>query len=675
MTARAIQLFAAATVILTVATAVPRAFAQPSGAPFHLLDVPYVSQSEDLCGGAAVAMVMRFWGARDVYAETFSGLVDREAGGIRGEDLLRALHSRGWQAVSFKADRALVQSHLAAGRPPIALIQDRPGRFHYVVIVGWSNGRVVVHDPARAPFRVLDEKAFTDAWAQAGDWTLVATPPSPPSAASGQPPHVAASAASGPTISTPACDPMVEEGIRRSGAGDLEGARRLLEVAAAACPESAAPWRELAGLRALKTEWREAARDARQAVAKNASDVLAWRILATALYLDGHPDEALEAWNRVGEPTVDLVTVTGLERTRYPVAAHVIGLPPQQLLTRAALATARRRLAELPAAQTTRITYQPGENGRAQVAAVVLERPKLPVSALALAAIGVRSFTDRETAGAIASPSGGGELWTAAWRWWEHRPRVALGFAAPAPFGGTWGVDVLAERQSYGNREALVEETRRRAAFHVSDWSRIGVRWEAEAAVDSWRGTSQSIAAGLTGRQELAGDRLTVEARAGLWRGGVRTWTTGLRSEWRSATRNEGDVWLVRAGIDAAGSEAPLALWAGAGTGPGRDILLRAHPLVVDGVVRDGVFGRRVTHGGLEWRRWLQPRGRLLRVAPALFVDTARASHPFSEGDTRRHLDAGAGVRIALPGAGIVRLDLAHGLRDGANAFSVGWSK
>ena len=118
-------------------------------------------QSEALCGGAAIAMVMRYFGATNVYTETFSALVDQAAGGIRGQDLLQALETRGWHAQSFRGDASLVQSQLAAARPAIALIQDRPGRFHYVVVVGWSNGRVIVHDPARAPFRLLEEKQFT----------------------------------------------------------------------------------------------------------------------------------------------------------------------------------------------------------------------------------------------------------------------------------------------------------------------------------------------------------------------------------------------------------------------------------------------------------------------------------------------------------------------------------
>jgi predicted double-glycine peptidase len=671
---RAIHLLGTVAVILAATVLVPEAHAQTPAAQVHLLDVPYLPQSEALCGGAAIAMVMRYFGATNVYAETFSSLVDQSAGGIHGQDLIDALETRGWLARSFRGDASLVQSHLAASQPAVALIQDRPGRFHYVVIVGWSGGRVIVHDPARAPFRLLDEKQFTDAWAQSGYWTLVAAPPARSAATDTvTEPHTPARRVAG-GIDAP-CGGMVDEGVRLSGTGQLDEARRLLELAAAECPASVAPWRELAGIHALKSEWRDAAGDARRALVHDPGDPLASRILATALYLDDDPDGALAAWNNVGEPVIDLVNITGLERTRYLVAARAMALHPKDELTPASLRAARRRLAELPSAQTTRLSYRPGENGRAQVDAVVLERPLFPTGVISLAAAALRMGTDRELAGAIASPSGGGELWTASWRWWAHRPRVAAGLAAPAPFGGVWRVEGSGERQTYATGAALTEETDRRVAFQASDWTQLGVRWAVTAAVDSWSTAGRSFSLGLSGEQRLLADRLTVRAGAAAWRGGVHTWTLGLGTEWRSAVRNEGNVWLVRGGADEAGDGAPLALWSGAGTGQGRDVLLRAHPLLHDGIIRDGVFGRRTVHGGTEWRRWTEPHGKPIRFAPAIFVDAARAAGVLPGGDPRAHVDAGAGLRIALPGAGIVRIDFAHGLRDGKSALSIGWTK
>ena len=537
--------------VLTAAIPVPSAPAQAPAAALHLLDVPYLPQSESLCGGAAIAMVMRYWGTANVYAETFADLVDPAAEGIRGEDLLRALRSRGWTAESFRGDPATVQAYLRARRPVVALIQDRPGRFHYVVIVGWSPGRVIAHDPARAPFRVLDEQTFDEAWKVSGYWTLAATPPvatTDDTAGRAGTLEPARTVPAGPTPRADApCSGMVDEGVRLAGAGDTAGARRILRIAADNCPDAAGPWREMAGLHALATDWRAAAVDARKALDRDPGDALAARILATALYLENDVDGALEAWNLVGEPIVDLINVTGLGRVRYAVASRMMALRPQSVLTPAALRAAGRKLAELPAAQTTRVNLRPGGSGRVQVDAVVVERPLLPSSPVALAGVGLRALTDREASIGIASPSGGGELWRVAWRWWEHRPRVSLGLDAPAPFGGVWGINVFGERQLYARKGSTFEESRRRVEFTLSDWTIAGLRWEGTVALDRMReaGTTsggERFAAAGAAQQRLAGDCAFVEARGAYWAGDVRTWTFALRSEWRSRTRNEGPV-------------------------------------------------------------------------------------------------------------------------------------
>lgn len=141
-----------------------------------VLDVPYLAQTESLCGGAAASMVMRFWGATDVYPESFAGLVDQTAAGIHGSDLVEALTARGWQATAFKGDEVTLRSHLGRGRPIVVLIEDRPGAFHYVVIVGWTTDRVILHDPARMPFRVVNKRSFLSAWAASGNWSMIVLP-------------------------------------------------------------------------------------------------------------------------------------------------------------------------------------------------------------------------------------------------------------------------------------------------------------------------------------------------------------------------------------------------------------------------------------------------------------------------------------------------------------------
>jgi len=102
-------------------------------------------------------MVERWWGRRGVYAEDFAGLVRPASGGIVTTDLALAIGARGWDTQVFRGTPELVQESLRDGVPVVALIEVDPDRYHYVVVLGWSDGHVVYHDPATAPFSALDE--------------------------------------------------------------------------------------------------------------------------------------------------------------------------------------------------------------------------------------------------------------------------------------------------------------------------------------------------------------------------------------------------------------------------------------------------------------------------------------------------------------------------------------
>lgn len=655
---------AAACLLSAAADASP----QPRPDPVRILDVPYIPQSEALCGGAAAAMVMRFWGATGVYAESFAPLVDEAAGGIRGDALLAELDRRGWEARAFRGDAALVASRLAARQPVIALILDRPGYFHFVVVVAWANGRVIYHDPARAPFRVADERRFTDAWEPSGRWTMLVLPrggtPVPPPAAAGE-------GVRSPSPASP-CDALVEAGVRASASGNREEAIATLLAAADLCPAASAPLREAAGVRALEENWPEAGRLARAAVARDPRDAHAWRILATSAYVAGDDDEALRAWNAAGEPAIDLVEIQGLDRTRHSVAAALVGLSPGDVLRRRDLAASAHRLRELPSAETARVGYRPLGGGLANVEAVVLERSKLPTSPAAVAAGLVRLATEREVAASAASLTGGGERLDVAWRWWARRPRVEGAFLTPTR-AGIWAVRAFGEEQTYGGSAEPDVEGRRGGSLALSNWTSTLTRWQAALGIDSWRGRGRTVsfAAGLD--QRLAGDRVSLRASGELHAGRFRTWTAGGAALWRSRVRHEGNVLLARAGLDAAGADAPRALWPGAGTGHARGALLRAHPLLDGGRIAGDAFGRRLAHANVEARRWTRPAFRLIRIGPAFFVDAARASRRLAPGDAW-HVDAGIGLRVAVPGSSVLRVDLAKGLRDGSTRVSAGWA-
>jgi ABC-type bacteriocin/lantibiotic exporter with double-glycine peptidase domain len=144
--------------------------------PLQLLDVPFISQSELLCGGAAAAMVLRYWGERGITAESFAALVDRSASGIRTDALVADLTRRGWTATAAAGSAEAMRAELARGRPVLTLIEDRPSTYHYVVVVAAHERGVVFHDPARAPFLVMSAAEFDRRWRAADRWMAVVVP-------------------------------------------------------------------------------------------------------------------------------------------------------------------------------------------------------------------------------------------------------------------------------------------------------------------------------------------------------------------------------------------------------------------------------------------------------------------------------------------------------------------
>src|SRR5262249_11913898 len=95
----------------------------PDGAPPAVVELPFVRQGPRLCGGAAAAMVLRYWGVSDASAEDFAPLVDESLDGIPVVALVRDLGARGFRVVPFRGESAEVAHHLARGRPVIALVE------------------------------------------------------------------------------------------------------------------------------------------------------------------------------------------------------------------------------------------------------------------------------------------------------------------------------------------------------------------------------------------------------------------------------------------------------------------------------------------------------------------------------------------------------------------------
>lgn len=629
--------------------------AQPA---LPLIDVPYLSQPEALCGGAAAAMVLRFWGEPGSTPESFAHLVDRSAAGIPTAALIGELRRRGWNATGIAGSAAWLDAELARGRPVIALIEDRPGTYHYVVVVGGAPSAVIYHDPAQAPFRTASREEFDRRWAQAGRWMSVVLPQ-----VTGQGAEVTGEVkGAGAAPEYDSCARRVTAAVEAAQSSDPERAEGLL-VGGLSCNGAA---RELAGIRLLQQRWPDVVTLATIATTEDPADAHAWRLLGTGLFVQNQPSRALAAWNRAGEPRVDRVSVLGLERTRHRTVERYLSLTPGGIVTPETIALAARRLEELPATTATRVAYVP-QGGVAEIRATVVERPAYPTGRWSYAGLAARAAVGRELEVPFGSVTGGGERIAASWRFWPERPRYAASIAAPAPWGGLWSVDGFVERQPFA--EWLAPAERSSAGLTLSNWVAPRLWLAVRGGLDRWHARGAFGSARVDARFLSLDERVELRGRATTF-GGARPFSaTGLTLAARSGGRRAPRVAIGRMGVGHVTAQAPADLWLGGDTGHARDVLLRAHPLLDDGRLRADRLGRVIWHASGEAQQWWPaPAG--VRLGAAAFVDAARISRRLG-GGVRADVDAGVGFRASLPAMpGVFRVDLGKGLRDGATALS-----
>ena len=665
------------------------------------IDVPYLPQTDALCGGAAAAMVFRYWGEPHADAQEFAPLVDRRAGGIANGVLTAAVSTRGWRTERVDGTLAAISARLRNGQPVIVLLPDRGDRYHYVVVTGAGEEAIVVHDPAWGPSRAIRAPDFERMWKAAGYWSLVILPPPAVGASRKIHPPSESPPGTGPVLvdrpgADDACGARLNQALDEIRSRGLDRADALLGEVRAQCPSAAGPIRELSGARFAQRRWSDAAALAREALRLQPRDEYALDVLGSSLFMLNDDIGALRAWNQIGKPRVNSVRIEGLHHIRYQTVAEVMAIQPNMLLTADIFGRARRRLGELPDHVATRLAVKPETDGFATVDVVVVELATVPRGAVEWAGFAARTAANQDVEVSVPGVSGQGEVWTAGWRWWSNRPGVSIGFAAPRAgrLPGIWRFEASWQSDSYSGggfqvRGARCEvrgagcggivETRTHGGVTVSDWLAHGVRYAVSTGVDAWSGDRKAASIGAALEHVALGDRLSVSMNATQWApltGEAPFRSLGARVSAQSAA--EPQAWVTRGsiGVERVSDDAPLALWPGAGEGQVRAPLLRAHPLLSDGVVdltSASAFGRTLAFANAEVQRWFE-HPTIARLGVAVFTDLARASRQAADGCTPVYVDAGAGLRIKIPGTpGVLRADLARGLRDGASALTFGW--
>jgi ABC-type bacteriocin/lantibiotic exporter with double-glycine peptidase domain len=163
---------------------------QTQGTSGAWVDVPFVKQTEEGCGSAAISMLLQYWGAHGVTLDPGRAdlpaiqekLFSRKAHGIYASDMERYLKESGFRAFAYPGEWNDLREHIEKGRPLIISLQPRGSktRFHYVVVAGidWGHDALFVNDPARGKLLRLEREEFEREWHATGNWMLLAVPES-----------------------------------------------------------------------------------------------------------------------------------------------------------------------------------------------------------------------------------------------------------------------------------------------------------------------------------------------------------------------------------------------------------------------------------------------------------------------------------------------------------------
>jgi len=140
------------------------------------LAVPFVPQQKDSCGAAALTMVLRYWGQAADHDAIARELIAPDLRGIKGSALEAFARGRGLTAIAHEGDLEQLRDYVAKGRPMIVSLDAGRGRFHDLVVIGFEDEYVLVHDPAEGPARRLAISEFARRWGRAGHFTLLVLP-------------------------------------------------------------------------------------------------------------------------------------------------------------------------------------------------------------------------------------------------------------------------------------------------------------------------------------------------------------------------------------------------------------------------------------------------------------------------------------------------------------------
>jgi ABC-type bacteriocin/lantibiotic exporter with double-glycine peptidase domain len=146
----------------------------------YINGVPFVRQTSEDCGPAALAGVMAFHGRQPDLAAITAAVYLPQLGGTLPMDLERYAKEAGFLTDAGPGTLDTLRRTIRNNRPVICLLDLGFGPYrapHYVTVTGFDDGNqlMIMHDGVD-PDRTMAYEKFGKVWKRAGNWMIVVRP-------------------------------------------------------------------------------------------------------------------------------------------------------------------------------------------------------------------------------------------------------------------------------------------------------------------------------------------------------------------------------------------------------------------------------------------------------------------------------------------------------------------
>jgi hypothetical protein len=501
----------------------------------------------------------------------------------------------------------------------------------------------------------------------------------------------------GDLLSGRSYEELVALGIARGRAGDLEGAGDAFNEAVILDPKRREARVERGGLRFLQKRYAEAARDLGQALAFQ-EDAYVRELLASTLLLAGRTEEALSTWNPLGRPQLHGVQIQGLQHTQDRVARREVTVQTGGLLEIDHFLETRLRLQETGVFDRVRLRTVPTQTpGEVTLEIDLVERHGFgPMPAFVGRAAG--DLVRQKARLRYDNLLGAGLSVSGEYKWERTQPLMLLALDAVRPLGLPANLHLEAQRgrpqYDFDGPQGEAPFTLRTRGGAAALRRVISPRTVGEIGV-SFRERTFSVGRPDAQPGALVGMSGGIERR---FRDTQRHRLDGALHLFHTASFLGSDVDFGEVRLRAASflflrppEPAPLlksvlaaqltGAWADDGMpldsmfAPGAasemPLPLRAHRHKREGILGRGPLGRSLALLNVEMRQRVHNR-RDFQMGLVLFYDGARVGRTVAGRAATTLHDVGAGIRLSVRRAVIVRVDFAYSLSDGKNALTAG---